>query len=165
MRRIEYWLLGAVAALIVFIAFRAISPIGGRHGFDIARHGEAPLVSVSSARQASSDTTDENAESFATSPADVHSAMRRSSAPKPVRDLNDIRRRIRAGTAGSYIVDMLEQQDSVLYRWADLRGQPLRVWIEDNPKVSGWWIGYVQSAREAFAEWQGAGLPIPIQYL
>jgi predicted Zn-dependent protease len=162
MGRVEYWLLGMVGAIIAFVLVQTVSPIGvtRRPGLVVAQQGHPR-------QQAESTTTpvlEEVPVASRDAGADVHSAIRRSKAPKPVRNVADIRRRIADGAHGTYILDMLLSQDSVLYRWPESREHPLRVWIQSDPHVPDWWIGYVQSTREVFMEWQAAGAPLRFDF-
>lgn len=164
MGRIEYWLLGAVGALIAFIAFESIKSTvePRRYTVEIEQAGH-PRASLNE-EIATSDSEDVRP----TGPraaADVHSAVRSSHAPAPKRDLADIRRRLADGAQRTYILDILAMQDSVLYRWPDHdAGSPLRIWIQPDPHVRDWWIGYVQSARDVFLEWETSGIPLRFQF-
>jgi predicted Zn-dependent protease len=163
MGRIEYWLLGAVGALIVFIAFASVKSTlePHRYSLQIEQAGHARDTSGNTPSPDSGSSGDEPAATF-----DVHSAVRPSHAPAPPRNRAEIRRRIADAAQRTYIGDMLATQDSVLFRWPESvnGGNGLRVWIQDNPHVAGWWIGYVQSTREVFLEWETAGIPLRFQF-
>jgi predicted Zn-dependent protease len=161
MGRVEYWLLGAVGALIAFIVLKGVMPEPPRRTLDFVQQAQpamedAPLTDVPDPAK--------NAAKPTPRATDVNNAVRRTGAPKLVRNVAEIRRRISEGSRGTYMLDMLDTQDSVLYRWPDSRDQPLRVWVQSNPKIRNWWIGYVQTARETFMEWETAGLPIRFEY-
>lgn len=158
MRRIEYWLLGAVAALVAFVAFESVKGAQPptRYAFQIEQAGR-PRPSGAAAD--SNATQDERNSSVV----DVNSIVLPSRAPAPVRNVAEIRKRITDGAQRTYIVDMLSLQDSTLFRWPDSR-HVLRVWIESDPHIPDWWIGYVQSARDVFLEWEGAGIPLKFQF-
>jgi predicted Zn-dependent protease len=158
MGRIEYWLLGAVGALIGFIAYESLRPAEPRrYAVQIEQAGHARDTSRERPAADSGVMTETAPAAF-----DVHSAMRPSKAPAPVRNPADVRRRIADAAQRTYILDMLASQDSVLFRWPDNPndGAGLRVWIQSNPHVPNWWIGYVQSARDVFLEWETAGIPV-----
>jgi predicted Zn-dependent protease len=106
----------------------------------------------------------DDAASLSAARGDVNNAVRRTTAPKLVRNIADIRRQIADGARGTYLLDMLAMQDSVLVRWPERRELPIRVWIQSDPKIRNWWIGYVQSARETFLEWETAGIPLRFEY-
>jgi len=159
MGRIEFWLLGAVAALIGFIAYESVksSVEPRRYAVQIEQAGHVRDTLASLAPADSGVTTDAAPAAF-----DVHSAVRPSRAPVPPRNPADVRRRIADAAQRTYILDMLASQDSVLFRWPDNPndGAGLRVWIQSNPHVPDWWAGYVQSARDVFLEWETAGIPL-----
>ncbi|HEY2374589.1 MAG TPA: matrixin family metalloprotease [Gemmatimonadaceae bacterium] len=156
MGRIEYWLLGAVGALITFIAFQSVKSTlePRRYAFQVAQAGN-PRSNSGDPRLDSSAAQDNDA-----APADVHNALTASRARAPVRNAVDIRRRIADAGSRTYINDLLAMQDSVLFRWPENRDGGVRVWIQSDPHVRDWWIGYVQSARDVFLEWQTAGIPL-----
>jgi len=158
MGRIEYWLLGAVGALIAFVAYESLRPSEPRrYAVQIEQAGHARDTLTAGAAADSGATTETTSTTV-----DVHSAVRPSRAPAPPRNPADVRRRIADAAQRTYILDMLASQDSVLFRWPDNPndGAGLRVWIQSNPHVPDWWIGYVQSARDVFLEWETAGIPV-----
>lgn len=165
MGRIEYWLLGAVGALIGFIVFEGVSPPSPRPVVVVQQAKETPDEPSRAPPPIPRSATKEAALTpKASNSGDVRSAVRRTTAPKLVRNLADVRRRISEGARGTYMLDMLALQDSVLYRWPDSGAQGIRVWVQNDPKIRNWWVGYVQTVREAFAEWETAGLPIRFEY-
>ena len=159
MGRIEYWLLGAIGALIAFIAFQSVKSTLEPHRYALqieqAGHPRDTLSNPAS-------DADGAGESGAASGFDVHSAVRRSRAPAPMRNPEEIRRRIQDGAQRTYILDMLSSQDSTLFRWPESvnNNGGLRVWIQSEPHIRDWWVGYVQSTRDVFLEWETAGIPI-----
>jgi len=158
MGRIEYWLLGAVGALIAFVAYESLRPSEPRrYAVQIEQAGHVRDTLTAAATADSGAMTD-----TPSTTADMHSAVRPSRAPVPPRNPADVRRRIADAAQRTYILDMLASQDSVLFRWPDNPndGAGLRVWIQSNPHVPDWWIGYVQSARDVFLEWETAGIPV-----
>src|SRR5689334_17573177 len=114
MGRIEYWLLGAVGALIAFVAFesftRAQPP--DRYALQIEQAGRPRGVNAGS----SADSTSIQDELRTSATVDVNSIVLRSRAPAPVRNVAEIRKRISDGAERTYIVDMLQTQDSTLFR-------------------------------------------------
>jgi hypothetical protein len=165
MGRIEYWLLGVVAALIGFIAFESVKATlePRRYAFQIeqAGHPRDTLIDSRSATDSGNDASSSPPTTF-----DVHSAVRHSRAAAPPRNAADVRRRIADGAQRTYILDILTSQDSTLFRWPEYAndGTGLRVWIQSNPHVRDWWIGYVGSARDVFLEWETAGIPLRFQF-
>jgi len=158
MGRIEYWLLGAVGALIIFIAVESAksSLQPRRYALQVQQSGH-PRDVDQSVSVSVSDTSSAAEATPAPASVDVHSAVLRSRAPVPLRNVAEIRRRITDGASRTYILDLLASQDSVLFRWPDSQ---VRVWIQPDPHVRDWWIGYVESARDVFLEWQTAGIPL-----
>lgn len=96
-------------------------------------------------------------------PDDVDAAMRRTSAPPPVRDVEDIRRQLRQGAAGTYLVAMLGQLDSALYRWTDRLADPLRVWVAPPPGPGP--DEQAKEVRSAFMEWASLGIPMRFTFV
>ena len=162
MKRIELWLLGAVALLIAFVAVESVrsSVSPSRYSLQVEQAGHERALARNDSNGDSSVVGDA---SLAPVSFDVHSAMRRSRAAAPARNDAEIRRRIADGARNTYILDMLTVQDSVLYRWPE-GDRPLKVWIESEPHIRDWWAGYVQSARDVFLEWQTAGIPIRFDF-
>jgi hypothetical protein len=159
MGRIEYWLLGAVGALIAFIAFESVKSgmEPRRYALQVEQAG-TPRGDAFGSGATQDSTVHQTVASTTT--ADVHSAVLPSRTRAPIRNAAEIRQRLADGAPRTYIVDMLAMQDSVLYRWPDSRDGGLRVWIQSDPHARDWWIGYVQSARDVFLEWQTAGIPL-----
>jgi hypothetical protein len=158
MKRIELWLLGAVGLLIAFVAIESV-----RSSFSPQRYSIQIEQAGHARGDTSADSTTLRDASFSSTSVDVHSAIRRSRALPPVRNDAEIRRLITDGARNSYILDMLAAQDSVLYRWPD-SDHPLRVWIQSDVHIRDWWVGYVQSARDVFLEWQTAGIPLRFDF-
>jgi predicted Zn-dependent protease len=162
MKRIELWLLGAVGLLIAFVTVESVrsSRSPQPYGVQVAQAGHARPVDGA---DSSTDSMTVRDASLASSSIDVHSALRRSRALAPVRNDAEIRRLISDGARNSYLGDMLAAQDSVLYRWPD-GDRPLRVWIQSEAHIKDWWVGYVQSARDVFLEWETAGIPLRFDF-
>lgn len=161
MKRIELWLLGAVGLLIAFVAFESVRATfqPRRYSLEIVQAGH---VRAPDSADSSSDSTVGEA-SLAPASVDVNSAVRRSRALAPARNDAEIRRRISDGARNTYIADMLAAQDSVLYRWPE-SDRPIRVWIQSEAHIKDWWVGYVQSARDVFLEWETAGIPLRFDF-
>ncbi|HMC56907.1 MAG TPA: matrixin family metalloprotease [Gemmatimonadaceae bacterium] len=62
--------------------------------------------------------------------------------------------------AGTYIGEMLAERDSGLARWHDLRGVPLKVWIQPESDIDQWRPTYPASVRDAFLAWDAVELPV-----
>jgi hypothetical protein len=81
-----------------------------------------------------------------------------------VADRATTRRTLRAESGGTYIDEMLLRRDSSLARWPDRRDDPLRVWIQQGAGLEGWRPALADKVREAFAEWEDVGLPVPFVF-
>jgi len=88
-----------------------------------------------------------------------------SPAPRPARDADGIRRRLAAGSYGTYIDDILRAQDSALQRWPERRESPIGVWVQPTSDVAGWAPRHVQLARDGFLTWEQAGLPLRFAFV
>ena len=75
------------------------------------------------------------------------------------------RRRIVERGYGTYIGEILAQQDSALVRWPDRASAPIRVWIQPSSTVDGWTPQYPQYGVDAFLAWQQVGLPIRFAFV
>jgi hypothetical protein len=73
--------------------------------------------------------------------------------------------RILMGANGTYIGDMLAARDSALTRWPDRLSRPLRVWIAEPAKLSGWTEDFVPVVRDAFDTWVQAGVPVHFTFV
>jgi len=78
----------------------------------------------------------------------------------PARDAADARLRLDQGAPGTYILDILSQQEQTLIRWPDRSVNALRVWIERWSDVANWDRNYPIVAEAAFTEWRAAGFPM-----
>ena len=76
-----------------------------------------------------------------------------------------LRRKLRDGSPGTYISEILTQRDSSLARWADRNGEPLTIWIQPTTKVVDFTPAYVKQVRAAFEEWDALMLPIRFAFV
>jgi predicted Zn-dependent protease len=72
----------------------------------------------------------------------------------------EVRRRLAAHSADTYIGEILAERDSALARWPDRDGKPLTIWIQPHTAIAGWAPSYVTDVREAFGEWDALQLPV-----
>lgn len=86
--------------------------------------------------------------------------LRAAALPAPTRDVDAIQRTLRLRGGGTYIAEMLAQDDSMLARWPDRTVHALRVWVQPRAEVPGWSDAYPQMVRDGFSEWSAAGFPI-----
>lgn len=78
---------------------------------------------------------------------------------------DELRRRVANLGYGTYINDILANQDSTLYRWPDRTGDALRVYVEPTSTLASWKPEYPQLARDVFAEWSEAGFPLRFTFV
>jgi hypothetical protein len=167
---IPFALLGGVALIIVVQATSMRDTATGSPG-----SGEEPVAAVApgnttrtagprTARR-DSGTLDTAFATVDTQPSGELVQLLVSGDAPPSRDPETIRGVIRDGAPGTYILDMLLQQDSLVMRWEERRMQPVRVWIERNPELPDWDPGYPLVAEQAFEEWQRAGFPLRFDIL
>lgn len=71
-----------------------------------------------------------------------------------------VRRQLTEHGVGTYIGEMLAERDSALARWHDLKGVPLKVWIQPESRVDQWRPSYSMRVRDAFLEWDSLALPV-----
>jgi hypothetical protein len=76
------------------------------------------------------------------------------------RDRAAVRRQLAERGPGTYIGDMLAERDSALARWHDLRGVPLKVWVQASSDIDGWHPEYATGVRTAFLDWDALHLPV-----
>jgi hypothetical protein len=79
--------------------------------------------------------------------------------PAPAFDTASVGAMIRDGSPGTYLGELLAQQNNFLMRWPDRR-HAMRVWIERDVELPDWQAGYPIAAERAFVEWQEAGFPL-----
>lgn len=102
----------------------------------------------------------------ATSDADSVATAAAMLQPRPVHDPAAVRRAIVERGPGTYIGEILVEQDSSLQRWPDRESDPIRVWVEPTSRVSGWTPNYPQVARDGFLAWeQQAGIPVRFTFV
>jgi hypothetical protein len=77
----------------------------------------------------------------------------------------EMRRRVANLASGTYVDDILTEQDSALYRWPERLSDAVRVYIEPSSSVPGWDPGYPGMAQEVFEEWSLAGFPLRFAFV
>jgi predicted Zn-dependent protease len=78
---------------------------------------------------------------------------------------DEMRRRVANLAGGTYVGDILAEQDSVLYRWPERLSDAVRVWIEPTSAVADWSSGYPAMTRGVFDEWSLAGFPLRFTFV
>ncbi|HET9012778.1 MAG TPA: matrixin family metalloprotease [Gemmatimonadaceae bacterium] len=76
----------------------------------------------------------------------------------------EVRRRLAERGSGTYIGEMLTERDSALARWPDRSGRPLMIWIQPASGIEDWTDGYVNSVRDAIADWDALELPVRFSF-
>ena len=146
MRRLELVFGAIVTALAIFVAVEARG----------ARVYSEYLGGAVSAPISSSSETPRRARAIATPVVDDGSVPR---------DIEDVRRRLREGAAGTYVNELLLRRDSALARWPDRRKRPLRVWIQPETPTSDFNVAFPDIARNAFEEWATTGIPLVFSFV
>lgn len=125
----------------------------------------APDSASPSSRGAPVDSAEGSATVALTGPRgrEVRGRQVRSGNAAPVRDIEEIQRHIRLGAPGTYIQDIIDEQDAELVRWPE--STVFRVWIAPTTTASEWRPEYVDSVRAAFTVWAAAGAPIGAQFI
>ena len=77
----------------------------------------------------------------------------------------ELRRRVANLETGTYVADILSEQDSMLYRWPDRLSDAVRVWVQPTSDVADWRPEYPDVARGVFAEWSQAGFPLTFTFI
>jgi predicted Zn-dependent protease len=98
----------------------------------------------------------------------VQGAVRRAVVPngrEQETPPEELRQRIDNLKPGSYIDDIIAEQDSALYRWHEKVNDALRVYVQPTSDVPGWDPSYPDLARNAFAEWSEAGFPVRFAFI
>jgi predicted Zn-dependent protease len=76
-----------------------------------------------------------------------------------------MRRRVANLASGTYVSDILAEQDSTLYRWPERLSDAVRVYVEPSSSVPGWDVGYPAMAQAVFEEWSLAGFPLRFAFV
>jgi predicted Zn-dependent protease len=77
----------------------------------------------------------------------------------------ELRRRVLNLASGTYVNDILSEQDSALYRWPERLSDALRVYIEPTSAIAGFDARYPEMGRTVFAEWSEAGFPLRFTFI
>ena len=98
----------------------------------------------------------------------VQGSVRRELIPAGERQATaapELRRRVQGLAPGTYIGDILAEQDSALYRWPERLSNALRVYIEPTSAIAGFDVRYPEMARTVFGEWSQAGFPLTFTFI
>lgn len=80
-------------------------------------------------------------------------------------DHADVKRRVRANEAGTYIGEIIRGRDSALARWPDRHGIPLTVWVQPQSRVHDFVSADAGQVRLAFQEWGALHLPVQFSFV
>jgi hypothetical protein len=85
-------------------------------------------------------------------------------AERPSLEPAEMRRRVQNGIDGTYLSELLTARDSVMARWPDRIGRPLRVFIREGERLEGWNADFLPVVRDAFDTWTQAGIPVRFSF-
>jgi hypothetical protein len=93
--------------------------------------------------------------------------MRRAVGPASAQAIPpaELRRRVANLASGTYIDDVLAQQDSALYRWPDHLRDAMRVYVEPSSEVPGWDPRLPLMVHDVFDEWAATGFPLRFTFV
>jgi hypothetical protein len=140
-------LAGAIAALAVFISATAVRDTIARRARNEARVARDTILSEDDIARGT-----------------VHKALALDGVHQSVSPA-ELRRRVDNLSSGTYMNDILAEQDSTLYRWPDRLGDALRVYVEPTSPLAAWSPRYPQLARDVFDEWSEAGFPLRFTFI
>jgi hypothetical protein len=160
MRRADQVVVALVGALVVgVISMIATAP--RRPAPVIAVEApKAPVPTASSS--APPDDSSTTASLTIPTSGEVRVRLVRSTNTAPPRDVVEIQRHIRLGAPGTYIADILAEQDSALVRWPE--ATVFNVWIAPTTDATEWLPEYADTVHAAFTAWSAAGAPIGARF-
>jgi len=91
--------------------------------------------------------------------------MRRAIGPAQSTPPAELRRRVANLASGTYVDDVLAQQDSALYRWPEHLRDAMRVYVEPTSDVPGWDPRLPPMVHDVFDEWSAAGFPLRFAFV
>lgn len=77
----------------------------------------------------------------------------------------ELRRRVAGLASGTYVADILREQDSTLYRWPERLNDAVRVYVEPTSNVPDWNDALPNMTRDVFGEWTLTGLPLRFAFV
>jgi predicted Zn-dependent protease len=169
MRRVDLVLLGPLLAIGAWVAVQAHDVHAGAAVRQSAAALAEPLpVGARAMPAAFVRTIDRTVMRGRIAAGDAAAAapeVKASREPPPVRDMDEIHRRLSQNEAGTYIGDILLARDSNVARWPDRTSHPLRVWVQALPALADWNPAYPGQVRDAFSTWEAAGAPVPFTFV
>ena len=77
----------------------------------------------------------------------------------------ELRRRVASLASGTYVADILVEQDSTLYRWPERLNDAIRVYVEPTSNVPDWNSALPDMTRDVFGEWSLTGFPLRFAFV
>lgn len=65
---------------------------------------------------------------------------------------------------GTSLDELLTTHDGWNYRWRDRPAEPIRIWLQEPRDNAAYDASWAASVREAFAVWDGLGLPLTFSF-
>jgi hypothetical protein len=153
MKRLDLTLLVVLASFAMFVGVQARETRVISH--EREGHGEAAAQGVVPGAAAWL-----NRDSAARSRSRPVIVVRPVDPPRPTLGPDEILRRVRELSGGTFIHDVIAAHDSALARWPDRLVNPLRVWIQNGTWLSDWDDERSAIVRSAFTTWSETGLPL-----
>lgn len=153
MKRLDLTLLVVLATFAMFVGVQARDTRVISH--EREGHGEAAAQGVGPAAAAWLER-----DSAARSRSRPVIVVRPVDPPRPTLGPEEILRRVRELSGGTFINDVIAAHDSALARWPDRLVNPLRVWIQNGTWLSDWDDERSAIVRRAFTSWSETGLPL-----
>jgi hypothetical protein len=97
----------------------------------------------------------------------AHGVLRRAVGPATRQKTSpaELRHRVANLAPGTYVDDILSEQDSTLYRWPDRLSDAVRVYVEPTSSVPGWDPRLPALTEDVFGEWSVAGVPLRFTFV
>lgn len=149
MKRLDLTLLVVLASFAVFVGVQARETRVISH--EREDHGEAAAQGGSSAWLDRDSAVGSSRPMVAVRPVDP---------PRPTLGREEVLRRVRELSGGTFINDVIAAHDSALARWPDRLVNPLRVWIQNGTWLRDWDDERTAIVRSAFSAWSDTGLPL-----
>lgn len=153
MKRLDLALLTVLSSFAAFVAVQARETSVISH--EREEHGEAAALTRTTGKSGSIERS-------------VFSAARRPVIAAKARGIvgpDEVLRRLRERSSGTFISDVIIAHDSALARWPDRLVNPLRVWIQSSAWLADWSPDRATIVREAFTEWSETGLPLQFTFV
>ena len=153
MKRFDLTLLVALSCLAAFVGVQARDT----RVVSVERegHGEAAAVATAKGTRIA----------FGDSSTSRRPITIRTSAARNTLGPEDVLRRVRERSTGTFINDVIVAHDSALARWPDRLVNPLRVWVQNGASLEDWSEERNSIVRRAFTDWSETGLPISFSFV